>query len=202
MIRSTVLGLFAALGLLGFTAAANAADPELKPYFIQPGSTYTYKPGPEGPGIPGGQPSAYELDFGVGGTFTVEYDRTVYTARLLNVELVLTGNEAVQMNPPNAFLPVTAERVEDWLEARLFHNLFVAAPWDQYQAEDPPGLHLFDFLQGSVRLEGGYEHTAADGDGMLFDINAREQPIPEPGVFALAGIGLALATAVACGKRR
>jgi len=203
MIRSTVLGLFAAMGLLGFAAAANAADPELKPYFIQPGSTYTYKPSPEGPGIPGGQPSAYELDFGVGGTFTVEYDRMADTARLLNVELVLTGNEAVQMNPPNAFVPVTADRVEDWLEARpLFHNLFVLAPWDQYQAEDPPGLYLFDFLQGSVRLEGGYDHTPADGDAMLFDINAGEQPIPEPGALALAGIALTLAAVVAIGKRR
>jgi len=195
MSRYTVFVRIAAMAVLGFAAAANAADPEFKAYLIQPGSAYTYKPGPEGPGIPGGQPSDYELDFGVHGTFTVEYDRMADTARLLDVELMLAGNEAVQMNPPNAFLPVTADRVDEWLEARLFHNQFVLAPWDQYQAENPTGLYLIDLLQGSLWLKGGYDHTPADGDAMLFDVNAREAVIPEPGSFALAAAALALAFA-------
>jgi len=193
MIRSGFLCLTVAVGVLDLAETAKLAAEEVVPYVIEPGSIYTYKPSPW-LSIPGGEPSPYQLDFGVNGTLSIEYDRMAATARLLNVELVLTGNEAVQMNPPYELMPVTADRVEDWLEARLFHNLFVLAPVDQYQAENPSGLYLYDFLNGAVQLQGGYDITFVDGDGMLFNVAARVTPIPEPGSLALAGIALIFAS--------
>jgi hypothetical protein len=133
-------------------------------------------------------PSAFELDFGVAGTFAVEYDRMAFTARLLNLDLVLTGNDAVQMNPP-VFTPVTADRVEEFLAARLFDNLFVAAPLDQYQEQTYDNFYLYDFLQDSIRLQGGFDATPADGAAMLFAVNA--QLVPEPAGAAMMGVTLA-----------
>jgi len=189
MTRFLPLACFASLIFLA-PPAGQAAPLEVKPYRIAPGATYTYKPSPEGPGIAGGMPSAFELDFGVAGTFAVEYDRMAFTARLLNLDLVLTGNEAVQMNPP-AFTPVTADRVEEFLVARLFDNLFVAAPLDQYQERTYDNFYLYDFLQGAIRLQGGFDVTPVDGPAMLFDASA--QLIPEPVAAALLGVALALA---------
>jgi hypothetical protein len=159
---------------------------------------YTYKPSPEGPGITGGQPSAYQLDFGVAGAFSVEYDDVATTARFLNVELVLTGNEAIQMNPP-PFTPVTADSVEQWLEDRLLFDIFTLAPWTEYHDRTFPNFALLDF-DGSVLVRGGFDHTSADGTAMNFNISARL--IPEPAAGALIGLALAATATAARGVGR
>jgi hypothetical protein len=178
------LALCLAAGTLIFAAtlasSTSASAAELKRYAITPGGTYTYLPSPLGPGVPGGMPSAYELDFGVTGFFTVEYGETA--ARLLDVDLTLLGNQAIQENPPAAS-PVTSDRVATWLEARHLLKQPVAGPFDLYTDEIFPNLQLIDTLNGFVRLEGGFDSTPADGIGMQFGLNATL--IPEPGGLQL-----------------
>ncbi len=159
-------------------------------YAINPGGQYTYLPSPEGPGIPGGMPSAYELDFGVTGLFSVEYGDA--TARLVDVDLMLVGNEPVQANPPGLAL-VTGERVSTWLESRRFVQLPVGAPF-VYADDVFPTFTLTDFLNGTVSLGGGYDSTPADGIGVDFQLNATL--IPEPASWLLAGLALAIGLAM------
>ena len=156
-------------------------------YAINPGGQYTYLPSPEGPGIPGGMPSAYELDFGVTGLFSVEYGDA--TARLVDVDLMLIGNEPVQANPPGLAL-VTGERVATWLEDRRFIRLPLGAPFDVYADETFPNLRLTDLLNGTVSLQGGFDSTPADGIGVDFQLNATL--IPEPASLLLAGAAAAI----------
>jgi hypothetical protein len=158
----------------------NSTAAELKRYEITPGGTYTFLPGPEGPGIPGGMPDAFRLDFGVSGLFTVEYDEAM--ARLLDVDVTLTGNQQVQENPPGGW-PVSSERVATWLEARDFEKQPVAGPFDLYTDETWQGLSLIDTLNGMIRLEGGFDRTGVDGPAMQFSLNA--VLIPEPGGLLL-----------------
>jgi hypothetical protein len=160
-------------------------------YASNPGGQYTYLPSPEGPGIPGGMPTAYELDFGVTGLFSVEYGDA--TARLVDVELMLVGNETVQTNPPGLAL-VTGERVSTWLEDRRFIQLPVGAPFDVYADETFPALRLTDLLNGTVSLQGGFDSTPADGIGVNFQLNATL--IPEPESLLLAGLAVAIALGV------
>jgi hypothetical protein len=186
----------AAAGLLVFAARPNAAA--VTPYTIVAGSEYTYKPPSEGPGIPGGMPSAYELDFGISGTFDVDVDLGAVgpaVLRLLNVDLVLTGNEAIQMNPPD-FGEVTADRVAAFLEARRLHNLPVGAI--VFADETYPELRvMLQSLEGGLLLFGGYDATPIDGPGILFQLGA--EPVPEPHTCLAAAIGIGL---VSSGLRR
>jgi hypothetical protein len=131
--RTVAWALVALVTLLTHLAKdrASAQSIEVRSYQILPGSMYTYKPSPW-VGIPGGMPDPFRLEFGVDGAFDVEFDDTADTARLVNMQLALTGNEAVQMNPP-LISPVTADRVEDRLEERVLHNQFVAGPHEQYK---------------------------------------------------------------------
>src|SRR5690242_8166290 len=102
-----------ALSLLNLVAATATAAVTQTTYQINPGGQYQYKPSPW-VGIPGGVPSQYELDFGIGGTFTYELDTTAKTARLLNLNLVLTGNEAIQAQSPPPGL-VNAANIERYV---------------------------------------------------------------------------------------
>jgi hypothetical protein len=172
-------------GRLSFAIAVLCAvsDPsvaQVQRYRINPGGQYTYFPSPFAGGIPGGQPSDFELDFGVSGFFNVEYDSEM--ARFLDVDILLTGNEAVQDNPPAGTL-VTAERVAMWLEGRLMELLPNLPPWDEYADHSHSDLHLLDF-GGSVLLQGGYDARPVDGDGLLFELSATA--VPEPAAFVLA----------------
>jgi hypothetical protein len=162
---------------------------EQKRYVITPSGAYEYLPSPLSPGLPGGMPSAYELDFGVSGLFTVEFEET--TARLLGVDLMLLGNEAIQINPPAA-TPVTPDRVASWLMARRFIKQPVAGPFDLYTDEIFPNLQIIDTLNGMVRLEGGFDATPIDGIGLQFGLNATL--IPEPAGLQLAYAAGALVT--------
>ncbi|MEX2140574.1 MAG: hypothetical protein WD894_15025 [Pirellulales bacterium] len=169
------------------------APAQVQRYAINPGGQYTYLPSPEGPGIPGGMPSAYELDFGVTGFFSIDYGDS--TARLLDVDLMLIGNEPVQANPPGLAF-VTADRVADWLESRRFIQQPVGAPWSAYTDEVFP-LGLTNLLNGTVSLDGGFDSTPADGIGLNFTLNATL--IPEPPGWLLACLAM---TALALLLRR
>ena len=186
MNRTVAWALVALVTLLTHLAKdrASAQSIEVRSYQILPGSMYTYKPSPW-VGIPGGMPDPFRLEFGVDGAFDVEFDDTADTARLVNMQLALTGNEAVQMNPP-LISPVTADRVEDRLEERVLHNQFVAGPYEQYK-DSVWQFFLADFLNGAIELNGGYDATFVDGDGMLFDLSARQIPEPAAGTLIVMG---------------
>jgi len=163
--------------LLAFVATAPArAVVTQTPYQINGGGQYEYKPSPEGPGIPGGVPSNYELDFGIGGTFTYELDSAGPTARLLSLNLFLTGNEAIQAAPP-IVAPVTADRVEAYLASHIFVEDFIGGLL-HLESSTVPALKLSDGLNGNIAILGGYDHTPADGDGVQFQLSAHK--IPEP----------------------
>jgi hypothetical protein len=164
------------LSTLVFAIAATtaAADVMRTVYQIQPGGQYTYKPSPEGPGIPGGVPDAFRLDFGIGGTFVYELDLAEPKARLLHLDLTLTGNEAIQADPP--FLtPVTADRVEEYLAGQTFVEDFVGGLL-HLESSLFDGLKLTDGLNGNLAIDGGFDTTPADGVGMLFSFSAVALP--------------------------
>jgi hypothetical protein len=177
--------LFASL-VLTTAAATVAADVTQTTYLIHPGGQYTYKPSPEGPGIPGGIPNAYELEFGIGGTFVYELDTVGPTARLLHLELLLTGNPTIQAAPP-AGATVTADRVEEYLASHTFVEDFIGGLL-HLKSSTQEGLKLTDGLNGNLSISGGFDNTPADGTGLQFNFSA--VAIPEP-----AGIAL-VATAV------
>ncbi|MBA4104407.1 MAG: hypothetical protein C0485_01525 [Pirellula sp.] len=180
-----------ALLLLNLVTTATAAVMQTT-YQIEPGGQYEYKPSPW-VGIPGGVPSQYELDFGIGGTFVYELDTTAETARLLNLNLFLTGNEAIQAAPPD-FTPVTADRVETYLANQLFVEDFIGGLF-HLKSSTVPGLKLTDSLTGNITIAGGFDMTPVDGHGMRFQFSA--VAIPEP-----TGIVLFAAAAFCIVRRR
>jgi hypothetical protein len=182
------LFLFTSL-LLTTAAATAAADITQTIYQINPGGKYAYKPSPFGPGIPGGMPSAYELDFGIGGTFVYELDTAGPTARLLNLNLTLTGNDAIQATPP-PIVPVTADRVEEYLASHTFVEDFIGGLL-HLESSTHEGLKLTDGLNGNLAISGGFDATPVDGTGMLFNFSAFA--IPEPaGIVLVATAALVL----------
>jgi hypothetical protein len=185
--RSLPMALLACL----IVAPAGAAVTQTT-YQINPGGQYEYKPSPW-VGIPGGVPSPYELDFGIGGTFVYELDTTAETARLLNLNLFLTGNEPIQAAPP-VFGLVTADRVETYLASHLFVEDFIGGLL-HLESSTVPGLKLTDGLNGNIAIFGGYDSTPVDGDGVQFQFSAHA--IPEP-----TGIALFAAAALCIVRRR
>jgi hypothetical protein len=69
-----------ALLVFAIIAAPAAAAVIQQTYAVNLGGVYQYLPSTFGPGIPGGMPSNYQLDFGIGGTFVYELDTTTQTA--------------------------------------------------------------------------------------------------------------------------
>jgi hypothetical protein len=180
--------LFASL-VLTTAAATAAAEITQTIYQINPGGQYTYKPSPF-LGIPGGMPSEYELDFGIGGTFVYEFDTARTRARLLNINLTLTGNEAIQAAPP-PLARVTADRVEEYLASHTFVEDFIGGLL-HLESSTHEGLKLTDGLNGTLTITGGFDATPVDGTGVLFDFSALA--IPEPaGIALVAPAALALA---------
>jgi hypothetical protein len=171
---------------LSSLAPAKLCAQSILHYTIQPGSQYTFKPSPFVP-IPGGQPSEFQLDFGVSGLLTLEWNGAASPARILNADLLLSGNEAIQNSPP-PFSPVTAEGVASYLEARLFNQTPVTDAYVEYVAQQPTGLRVRDFQDGQITLTGGFDGTFVDGFGMLFNVSAAL--VPEPSTLALAGSSL------------
>jgi hypothetical protein len=183
-----------ALLVFVLSAAPAAAVVTQETYLITPGSQYQYLPSPEGPGIPGGMPNNYQLDFGIGGTFVYEFDTAGPTARLLNLNLFLTGNEAIQAAPPTA-APVTADRVETYLASHTFVTDFIGG-LVHLESSTHPNLKLTDALNGNLLFIGGYDARPVDGDGLNFQLSARV--IPEPAAISL----LAIAAIAIVGRRR
>lgn len=181
--------LVASLLFLALTATAARAAVTQTTYQINPGGLYEYKPSGWTP-IPGGVPSPSELDFGIAGTFTYELDTTAKTARLLNLDLRLTGNEAIQAAPP-ALTPVTSERVEAWLASQLFVEDFIGGLL-HLKSSTRPNLKLTDGLNGNLSLIGGYDATPVDGDAIRFNFSA--VAVPEPAAATLMAIALAVGT--------
>lgn len=186
------IGLALAASLLVTARAADAATQAL--YRIDLGGTFQYFPSGFGPGIPGGSTNDYQLDFGIGGTFLYELDMTGPTARLLDFDLELTGNEAIQAAPP-AFGVITADRVADYLASQQFVQDFVGGLLHLESTSDP-ALKLTDSLSGQLTLRGGYDARPVDGDAVQFQLTATV--VPEPASCALAG---AAAIALAAGRR-
>jgi len=151
-------------------AATAAADVTRGIYQINPGGEYRFMPSPEGPGIPGGDPSDFRLDFGIGGWFVHELDLAVPTARLLHLNLTLTGNEAVQADPPSWGV-VTADRVEEYLAGHTFVEDFIGGLL-HLESSTIDGLKLTDGLNGDLALNGGFDSTPSDGEGILFNFSA------------------------------
>jgi hypothetical protein len=183
----------AALLLLVLAAAPAAAAVTQQLYQINPGGDYQYFPSPEGPGIPGGMPDNFQLDFGIGGTFTYEFDTAGPTARLLNLNLFLIGNEAIQAAPPAA-ARVTADRVETYLASHTFVTDFIGG-LVHLESSTHPNLKLTDLVNGNLAIFGGYDNRPVDGDGLNFQFSARA--VPEP-----ASVLLFTAAALAIMRRR
>jgi hypothetical protein len=168
---------------IALAAGQAAAAPTQTPYVINAGGQFEYKPSPMGPGIPGGSPGAYELAFGISGSLTYELDVDAQTARLLNLHLTLTGNEAIQAAPP-AFGLVTADRVEEFLASQMFVEDFIGG-LVHLESSTHPNLKLTDFVTGSIAISGGYDARPVDGDGVEFQFSA--VAVPEPAGASLAG---------------
>lgn len=186
--------LAACLIALALIAAPSTVAAQLvRHYEILPGGVFTYFPSPEGPGIPGCDPSTFECAFGVAGQFSLEFTDPLDTAKFTNLDLTLIGNEDIQSDPP-MFGLVTSDRVETWLADRVFEYVPVGAPINLFWDSHFETLSLTDYLNGTVELSGGYDSTFVDGDGLNFQVSARL--IPEPGTMSLMAVGLAASLAV------
>ncbi len=168
------LCLIAGVLVLRHSTAADAQR-----YLIDPGGTYTFVSSPEGLGIPGCAPSDFVCAFGLDGSFSLSVDAGSRSARLVDVDLTLIGNERIQQTSTISL--VTADGVASWLEERQFEEglptglprgLPTLAPYTGYLDLTFPGLVLIDFLNGVVTLSGGYNHTFFDGDSVQFDLSA------------------------------
>ncbi len=177
-----------ALLLVALAAGSTEAVVTQKTYKINPGGTYQYKPSPFGSGLPGGNPSDYQLDFGIGGTFDYRLDTSGPTATLLNLNLLLTGNEAIQAAAP-AFHPVTADRVETYLASHTFVNDFTGGLL-HLKSSTTPGLKLTDGLNGNLSINGGFDLTPVDGTAMQFQFGAFVVPEPTGALLAVAALAL------------
>ncbi|BBO31994.1 hypothetical protein [Lacipirellula parvula] len=175
--------LITCLLFVALTAAPARAAVTQTTYRINPGGQYEYKPSPW-IGIPGGVPSPFELDFGIGGTFIYELDATAKTARLLNLDLSLNGNEAIQTQSPTPGL-VNAPNIERFLNSRLFVEDFLGGLL-HLKSSDYSNLKLTDSLNGNLTLLGGFNNTPADGDGVFFNFSA--VAIPEPTAATLVAL--------------
>jgi hypothetical protein len=175
-----------ALVILLLAAAPADAAVIQQHYRINPGGDYQYFPSPEGPGIPGGAPNGYQLDFGIGGAFVYELDTTAEQAQLLNLNLFLTGNEAIQAAPPPVS-PVTADRVETYLASHTFVTDFIGGLL-HLESSTHPTLKLTDSLNGNLLISGGFDNRPIDGDALNLMFSARL--IPEPATLALCGFAV------------
>jgi hypothetical protein len=128
-------------------------------------------------------PTEYQLDFGIGGTFDYLLDTMAEEAQLLNLNLFLTGNEAIQASPPPV-APVTADRVEDFLANQTFVTDFIGGLL-HLESSTHPNLKLTDGLNGNIAIGGGYDLRILDGDGVHYQFSASVVLIPEPATVVL-----------------
>lgn len=150
-------------------------------YRFQEGSTFSFFPSGEGPGIPGCSPDSFACSFQLAGTFDWEVSATLeFPARawFRNLNLRLIGNEQVQaVSPPWGL--VTKDRVETLLAGLVMLQIPTAAPTPSYEdngifvSTNSSTLHLF----------GGRDSRPWDGDGFAFQATANV--VPEPNALPL-----------------
>ncbi len=143
---------------------------------ILTGSTYTYYPSGEGPGIEGCSPSDYQCEFSISGAFTLQRDG-VGSASITDANLSLTGNEGV--TGPGL---ITAEGVEEWLEGQELFNIITIATMTGYQGttlpfESEPLLLTFETPGTAGSLSGGYDGRPVDGDAVQFQAMLQRVPL-------------------------
>jgi hypothetical protein len=150
-------------------------------YAVRPGSEYTYLPSDSAP-IPGCEPDELACRFAVLGRFRVDYDQSAGWASLLNLELDLIGNAAIQETAPPGTI-VTAGSVADLLSGRVLDQLPVLGPFDLYSDGD-----FYLWVIGShVTLSGGYDNRAAGADAVHVDFVAHRVPESNTATFMVLG---------------
>lgn len=173
MLATTLLCFF-------WTIRANA---EMRYFDIDPIGDYSYLPSPW-VGISGCQNNGYRCDFEINGAFGVEFDSIARTARFAYSSFQLVGNESAQADAP-PFAPVAPAVVGEWLAKRQFEYAYTSASLgDVYRHEIFSGLELMAHPNGNLRLDGGYNSTFVDGDGIDFDFQATEF-VPDAADFDL-----------------
>lgn len=159
---------------------------------ILPGSEYTYLPSPESPGIPGCDPNDFQCDFEITGFFTLEILPTALpTARIVNADLTLFGNESVA--GPGL---TTVESVENWLESQELVLTVSIPEATAFQSTTLPGIadpFIISYdLRGfgnHGRMDGGTNFTPSDGNGVDFRVNLLRIPEPASAFLLLIGGG-------------
>jgi hypothetical protein len=187
MKRRILLGIVAWLGLSTSLHAQYVVP-------LDPATArFTFFPGAEGIGVPGGVPNAFELHFGMQGSFSLD-ELPNNQGDITTADFVLVGNEAAFQGRPGerAFLEETSRQI---LLTAMF-SVERGPPLDRivFRAEfegHGQDLVLEFFRQSLVRMDGGPELTAVDGPGYRYTY-----PVPEPATVLL------LLAACACGVMR
>lgn len=192
------------LPLSGFAAAflmlATAIQSEAGEtrYRFDEGSTVTYHPSPESPGVSGCMPDSYSCTFEIAGEFTLATPSESPFSYITDVEIDLSGNES-SIFPSGAIEP----GVVAWLESIALN---VAIAQNSVLPPPPPtffyfwrapnaGRFLSSFwistppFRSSASISGGYDNRDVDLDAILFD--AAATVIPEPSAALLTLIGVA-----------
>ena len=139
---------------------------------------FTYFPSGEGPGVPGGVPSAYELHFGMQGMLTAE-EQTDDRGRVTQADFVLLGNEAAFAGNPQR-----RAQLEETSRQILLTAIFTVQhgpPLDrtEFRADvDGPDLVLEFFRQQLVRMDGGPDQRPVDGEGFRYSYSVPEPAAP------------------------
>jgi hypothetical protein len=155
----------------------------------------TYFAGAEGSGVPGGFPNAYELHFGMQGSFTLEVLPSGQ-GDITQADFTLVGNEAAfQGNPADRAL-IEGEARQILLTAMF--SIERGPPLDRtvFRADFNdigPDLVLDFFRQTLVSMEGGPDLAEVDGPGYRYTY-----PVPEPVtvILLMAGCACVLACRV------
>ena len=155
---------------------------------------FTYFPSPEGPGVPGGVPGAFELHFGMRGTLTID-EQPDDRGKVTLADFVLVGNEAAFQGDPQrrAQLEETSRQILLTEEFAVEHG----PPLDRtvFRADVAgPDLVLEFFRQQLVRMDGGPDQRPVDGEGYRYSY-----PVPEP---TTAAAPLALLLLASLRRRR
>lgn len=143
---------------------------------------YVYRPPTA---IPGGMPSPELLEFGVVGEFSVDYQGGMGSARFIDVDLTLTGNEIVQNSPPPGAL-VTSDRLAEWLEARTMHQVISATIVAIYEDVHLPGLRLRSDLNLPYIEYTNFDFLFPPDEDVAFQLRA--VLVPEPSGLAAVAV--------------
>jgi hypothetical protein len=143
---------------------------------------FTFFPSAKGNGVPGGVPNAFELHFGMQGSFTLE-ELPNNQGDITQADFALIGNEAAFQADPGerALIEETARQILLTAEFSLERG----PPLDRtvFRAELEgigKDLVLEFFRQTLVSMDGGPDLSAVDGPGYRYTY-----PVPEPATVFL-----------------